>query len=158
MQKVLLVGAVALMATVSSVAAQQRSSKETPVTITGCVAQGEKSDSFLIRTLTVAGAPASVPAGSWYRFDTTKGLKDHVNHRVEVSGMVDFDDIDSGSVTTATNAAGQSTTTVNTERRNISAVDAPSATAAPAAAATVKTPVNTYKFKVGAIKMLSSTC
>jgi hypothetical protein len=133
---------------------------ETPLTLTGCVIQGER-DSFLVNNMTVGGAgAASAPAGAYYRFNTNKGFKDHVNHKVEISGTADFDDIDKGSVTTRTNSAGETTTTVNSERRNITA-PTPTLTAVGTAGteeSEVKVKVNTYKFTISDIKMVSSTC
>lgn len=143
---------------------------ETPLTITGCVVLGEaappiavrgapaqRQEAFLINNMIVGGpGAASAPAGAYYRFDTSKGFKDHVNHKVEISGTADFDDIDKGSVTTRTNSAGQTTTTVNSERRNVTAPAAVGT--AGTAEASVKVPVNTYKFKISGIRMVSSTC
>jgi hypothetical protein len=131
---------------------------ETPLTLTGCVVQGER-DSYLINNMTVAGAGASsAPAGAYYRFDTNKGFKEHVNHKVEIAGTADFEDVDKGTVTTKTNSAGETTTSVNSERRTVTAPTPEAVGTAGTADSTVKVKVNTYKFHISAIRMLSSTC
>lgn len=161
MNKVSLAASCAVLATVTATAQSSSASRldETPLTLTGCVAQGERPDSYLIRNLKVGGAGAvSAPAGAFYRLDTTKGLKEHVNHQIEISGRADLVDVDKGTVTTKTNSAGQSTTSVNSERRTVTAKDATVWAGTAGTETVVKVPVNTYKFKVGGIRMVSSTC
>ncbi len=83
------------------------------MTLTGCVVQGEGSDRYMISNMTVGGTGAALhPAGAIYRLDSTKGLKAHVNHKVEISGHADLADIDKGSLETKTNSAGQVETSV----------------------------------------------
>ena len=161
MNTVRLSAACAVLAAATA-AAQSRSAvalDETPLTLTGCVVQGERPDSFLITNVKVGGAGAvSAPVGAYYRFDTVKGLKEHVNHQVEISGLADLADIDKGTVTTKTNSAGESTTSVNSERRTVTAKDTAvgAGTAGPGTSA--KVAVNTYGFKVGVIRMVSNSC
>jgi hypothetical protein len=137
-----------------TLAAQSGSKKDTPLTLTGCVVQGERSDSYMLTNMQVVGAGASLsPAGAFYRIDSTKGFKDHVNHRVELAGVADLSDVDKGTVETKTSSAGQTTASINSERRTTTA---PAATVGLGASS--KVAVDTYKFEVKTLTMLSSTC
>jgi hypothetical protein len=135
-----------------TLAAQSR--KEAALTLTGCVVQGDRPDSYMVTNMTVGGAAAAMaPAGAFYRIDSTKGFKDHVNHRVELAGIADLSDVDKGTVAVGTSGTGQTTASVTSERTT---------TTAPAVVvgmgATSKVAVSTYKFDVKSITMLSSTC
>src|SRR5262245_26451572 len=70
---------------------------EVPLTLTGCVTPGEAKDSFLLTNVTLSGNPAA-PADAFYRLDSTKKLRDHVGHRVEINGVADLDDHDKGTL------------------------------------------------------------
>ena len=70
---------------------------DVPLTLSGCVVAGEAKDSYLLTNVVVDGTTMA-PPNAFYRFNTTKGLKGHVGHRVEVRGKADLDDVDKGKV------------------------------------------------------------
>jgi hypothetical protein len=56
-----------------------------PVTITGCLLAGTRPDTFVLKNVTdSAGRAADVI----YWLSSTRGLKDHVGHTIEVTGPV----------------------------------------------------------------------
>ena len=57
---------------------------DVPLTLSGCVVAGEAKDSYLLTNVVVDGTTMA-PTNAFYRFNTTKGLKAHVGHRVEVT-------------------------------------------------------------------------
>jgi hypothetical protein len=58
---------------------------DVPVTITGCVHDGDDG-SYVFTNVVDLTESATKPASAVYWLSTTKGLKDHVGHKVEVSG------------------------------------------------------------------------
>jgi hypothetical protein len=59
---------------------------DVPVTITGCVHEGTSPDTFVFTSVVDVSANPSAPASTVYWLSTTKGLKDHVGHKVQVTG------------------------------------------------------------------------
>jgi hypothetical protein len=66
---------------------------DVPLTLSGCVLAGEAKDSYLLTNVVVDGTTMA-PPNAFYRFNTTKGLKEYVGRRVEVKGKADLDDVD----------------------------------------------------------------
>lgn len=137
-----------------------------PITITACVAAGARNNTFLLRNLRLVQGtpPAGVSADRLYlRLDSTKGLKGHVGHQVNVSGIADFGDIDKGTVE-ITNGPIDTVEVVglNSERRTINAQvkpdDATAAGAPVGTSGTTKVAVSTYKLKVESVQMASASC
>ncbi len=96
-----LLGMLALSALIGSynlaAAAAPPDMDDVPLTLSGCVVAGEAKDSYLLTNVVVDGTTLA-PTNAFYRFNTTKGLKGYVGHRVEVRGKADLDDVDKGKV------------------------------------------------------------
>ena len=79
-------GSLALTAVViacASTAAAPPDIDEIPLTLAGCVVAGAAQDSYLLTNVVLDG-PGAAPPHAFYRFNTTKGLKNYVGRRVEV--------------------------------------------------------------------------
>ena len=126
---------------------------EMPLTLSGCVVAGEEKDSYLLTNVVVEGS-AMTPPHAFYRFNTTKGLKDHVGRRVEVKGKADFTDVDKGKVKVRTDD-GKVTTSVTSERRTVKAEDAWFGSMG---AVKLDAEIATYKFNVDSVKRLEGNC
>lgn len=100
-----------------AVAAAQKDMPDVPLTLTGCVMAGQARDSYLLTNVVIDGTTAA-PSNAFYRLNTTKGLKDQVGNRVEVTGFADLDDIDKGKVRVKTDD-GKTTTAISSERRTV---------------------------------------
>jgi len=59
---------------------------DVPVTITGCVHAGTDDDSFVLTDVVDLNESTHAPATNVYWLSTTKGLKQHVGQKVEVTG------------------------------------------------------------------------
>jgi hypothetical protein len=126
---------------------------DVPLTLSGCVVQGEAKDSFLLTNVVVDGTTMA-PPHAFYRFNTTKGLKEHVGRRVEVKGKADFDDVDKGKVKIRT-GDGKVKTEVTSERRTVKVDE----TLFGALGATkLDAEIATYKFDVDSVKPLAGNC
>lgn len=128
--------------------------KDVPLTLTGCVVQGEAKDSFLLTNVVVDGT-SMAPANAFYRFDTTKGLKEHVGHRVEVKGKADLDDVDKGKVKTKVED-GKMTTEYTSERRTVKVED--HVGFGSMGSMKMTTEMATYKFDVAGVKRTQGNC
>jgi hypothetical protein len=128
---------------------------EVPLTLSGCVVAGEAKDSYMLTNVVVDGTTLA-PANAFYRFNTTKGLKDHVGHRVEVKGKADFDDADKGKVKVRTDSDGKTTTSVSSERRTVKVAD--SVLFGSMGAKKIDAEIVTYKFDVDGVKRLQGNC
>jgi len=126
---------------------------EVPLTLSGCVVAGEAKDSYLLTNVVVDGTTLA-PENAFYRFNTTKGLREHVGRRVEVKGKADLDDADKGKVKVRTDD-GQVTTEVTSERRSVKAKDAWFGSLG---AMKLDAEVATYKFNVDSVKRLNGNC
>jgi hypothetical protein len=126
---------------------------EVPLTLSGCVVAGEAKDSYLLTNVVVDGTTMASP-NAFYRFNTTKGLKDHVGRRVEVRGKADLDDVDRGKVRVR-NHDGKVTTEVTSERRTVKAEDAWFGSMG---AMKLDAEIATYKFNVESVKRLEGNC
>lgn len=131
--------------------------EDVPLTLTGCVIAGHDKDSYMLTNVTIDGTTAA-PANAFYRFNTTKGLKEQVGNRVEVTGKADLADIDKGKVHVKTDD-GKATTAVSSERRTVK-VDQ-NVWAGSMGALNVKdmkADVATYRFNVTGVKRLQGNC
>ena len=126
---------------------------DVPLTLSGCVVQGEAKDSFLLTNVVVDGTTMA-PPHAFYRFNTTKGLKGYVGRRVEVKGKADLDDVDKGKVKVRTHD-GKTTTEVKSEHRTVKAEDVWFGSMG---AVKLDAEVATYKFEVGSVKPLEGNC
>jgi hypothetical protein len=126
---------------------------DVPLTLSGCVVAGEAKDSYLLTNVVVDGSTLA-PPNAFYRFNTTKGLKGYVGHRVEVRGKADLDDVDTGKVKVRTED-GKVTTEVKSERRTLKVEDAWFGSVG---AMKLDAEVPTYKFEVDSVKPLEGKC
>lgn len=136
-----------------SVSAAPPDMDEVPLTLSGCVVAGEARDSYLLTNVVVDGTTMT-PPNAFYRFNTTKGLKDHVGRRVEVKGKADLTDVDKGKVKVRTDD-GKVTTSVTSERRTVKAEDAWFGSMG---AVKLDAEIATYKFNVDSVKRLEGNC
>ena len=127
--------------------------EDVPLTLSGCVVAGQAKDSYLLTNVVVDGTTFA-PADAFYRFNTTKGLKDYVGRRVEVKGKADLDDVDKGKVRVRTDD-GKVTTEVTSERRTVKAKEAWFGSEG---AMKLDAEVATYKFTVDSVKPLAGNC
>lgn len=127
--------------------------KEVPLTLSGCVVAGEAKDSYLL-TNVVVDSTMMTPPNAFYRFNTTKGLKNYVGRRVEVKGKADLTDVDEGKVKLETDD-GKVTTSVTSERRTVTADNAWFGSTG---AMKLDAAVATYKFEVDSVKPLQGNC
>jgi hypothetical protein len=125
---------------------------EVPLTLSGCVVAGEARDSYLLTNVVVDGT--TITPHAFYRFNTTKDLKNYVGRRVEVKGKADLADVDKGKVTLKTDA-GKVTTSVRSERRTVTADNAWFGSPG---AMKLDADIATYKFNVDSVKPLQGNC
>lgn len=138
---------------------------ERPVTIAGCVVAGDKADTYLLKNVSIlmgVPPPNVAPEALFFRLNTTKRLKAHVGHRIEVHGIADFSDLDKGKLEVDKTPDGRAKVAVNSERRTVrttvGADEAPASLAPAGTSGKTAVPVATYKLNVATIKMISSTC
>jgi hypothetical protein len=143
----------ALIGSCNLAAAAPPDMDDVPLTLSGCVVAGEAKDSYLLTNVVVDGTTLA-PTNAFYRFNTTKGLKDYVGHRVEVRGKADLDDVDKGKVKVRTHD-GKVTTEVTSERRNVKVEDAWFGSIG---AMKLDAEVPTYRFEVDAVRLLEGNC
>lgn len=127
--------------------------EDVPLTLSGCVIAGEGKDSYLLTNVVVDGTTLA-PPHAFYRFNTSKGLKDHVGRRVQVKGKADLTDVDTGRVRVRTED-GKQTTEVSSERRTVKVEDAWFGTSG---AKKLDANVATYAFEVVSVERLEGNC
>jgi hypothetical protein len=126
-----------------------------PMTLTGCVVAGEAKDSFLLTNVTVDGP---VPNNVFYRFDSTKDLKNNVGKRVEVQGYAELDDMDKGKLKVKA-TDGKVETKITSERKTIKVpADVWIGSMGSVDKAKIKADVATYKLHVDTVKRLEGNC
>ena len=135
--------------------AAPRDKADVPLTLSGCVVAGEAKDSYLLTNVTIEGA-ATAPPHAFYRFNTTKGLKDHVGRRVEVKGTADLDDMDKGKLRVNVDDDGKATTEISSERRKVK-VDQ-NVWFGTIGSLKLNADVPTYKFQVEDVRRLEGNC
>ena len=128
---------------------------DVPLTLAGCVVAGEGKDSFLL-THVVVESESVAPSNACYRFDSTKELKDHVGHRVEVSGKADLADLDKGKLEVKVDKKGNAKTKITSERRTVEVND--NVWFGSQGSMKIKADVPTYKFEVDKVKRLEGNC
>ena len=70
---------------------------ERVITISGCVLAGDHADTYYLNDVRqVSGWNPSPDHPMYYWLNSTKGLKERLGQRVEVSGIVDFSDAHDG--------------------------------------------------------------
>lgn len=82
MKKLLLAISAAALCSAGLAAAKD----DVPVTITGCVHDGTTPDTYVFTSVVDVSANAAVPSSTVYWLSTTKGLREHVGHKVQVTG------------------------------------------------------------------------
>ena len=146
--------AAALFGAVSLVgAAPKVDVDDVALTLSGCVVAGEAKDSFLLTNVTVEGSSIA-PAHAFYRFNTTKGLKDHVGRRVEVTGKADLNDIDKGKLRVRAED-GKVKTEITSERKKVKVEDVWFGSMG---SMKIDADIPTYKFEVEKVKRLEGDC
>jgi hypothetical protein len=90
--------ALSLLAAVTSLRAQDKlKSADRNVTISGCVVAGDHADTYMLSDVKQVSGWAPTPDGPmYYWLNSTKGLKERLGQRVQVSGIVDFNDTHEG--------------------------------------------------------------
>src|SRR5687767_5171906 len=126
---------------------------DVPLTLRGCVVAGEARDSFLLTNVEIDGGPVA-PRHAFYRFNTTKGMKDHVGRRVEVQGKTDLNDVDEGKLRVRTDD-GKVTTEIGSERRTVKIEDVWFGSMG---SMKVDAKIPTYKFEVEKVRRLEGDC
>lgn len=138
-----------------------------PVTLTGCVAAGEKKNTYVLSNVhrtdvaarTTGGIPSASPtphtrysdANVVYWLDKPEKLKGHVGHSVQIEGILE-EDVDKSKVTT-----DDGKTKVTTERTK--SVEVPETSrAGMRASAGGEAKRLTYKVKVASVTMLAEAC
>ena len=127
---------------------------DVPLTLSGCVVAGEAKDSYLLTNVTVEGS-SMAPPHAFYRFNTTKGLKNYVGRRVEINGKADLDDVDKGKVKVRTED-GKVRTEVKSEGRTVKVND--DVWFGSLGAKKLDAEIATYKFEVKSVKPLEGNC
>jgi hypothetical protein len=129
-----------------------RSSDPEPVTIRGCLLAGTRPDTFVLKDVTdSAGRAADVI----YWLSSTRGLKDHVGHTVEVTGPVVS--VSTGEVEVKTDPSKTPDTTIEVKARGKEA----KATDADASLDTKTKEERTlpvHRIKVRSVRMVAETC
>jgi len=120
-----------------------------PITLTGCVAAGTESNTYMLSNVMRSDKPGGSDAGTFYWLDSPGKLKAHVGHQVEVLGRLD-DDVDK----TKTKAKDGKVEVKSDNKK----VEVPAGTAAAEAAGTSGSKRASYKVKVQSVKMLSGSC
>jgi hypothetical protein len=143
-----------LAATAMAAPPDTRDMKDIPLTLAGCVVAGEAKDSYLLTNVVLEGTTAA-PTDAFYRFNTTRGLKDHVGRRVEVVGKADLDDIDKGKIRVKVED-GKSTTEIGSERRTVKVEQ--DIWFGSTGAMKISADVPTYSFEVESVKRLEGNC
>ena len=123
------------------------------LTLSGCVVAGEAKDSFLLTNVEVEGSSIA-PAHAFYRFNTTKGLKDHVGRRVEVTGKADLNDVDKGKLRVSAED-GKVKTEITSERKKVKVEDVWFGSMG---SMKIDADIPTYKFEVEKVKRLEGDC
>jgi len=128
---------------------------DVPLTLTGCVVAGEAKDSYLLTNVTIEDT-SMAPPHAFYRFNTSKGLKDHVGRRVEVKGTADLEDMDKGRLRLRVDDTGKTTTEITSERRRVKVEQ--NVWFGSIGSLKLDADVPTYKFEVEGVKRLAGNC
>lgn len=134
-----------------------------PVTLTGCVAEGARKDTFVLSdvqkvarpdvpvgTSGTASAVAATSTNVVYWLDSAKLLRGHVGRRVEIQGTFD-DDVDKASI-----KPDGDTVKITTERTKTVEVEAGTEAAKDAVSGASRR--LTYKVKVASVRDTGTAC
>jgi hypothetical protein len=125
-----------------------------PVTLTGCVSEGTKSNTYLLSDVKRTDAPTTIVSETAvYWLSSPDKLKGHAGHQVEIEGTLD-DDVDDSSVKTDD---GKVELAANEDSRKVEVVENTVAGDAMKAVGTAGNVVS-YKVKVKSVKMVSAAC
>jgi len=141
--------------TIGVVAASDR----TPVTITGCVQQGDKSGTYVLTNLAETSPRVQTPAKDIYWLTSNKGLREQVGHQVQVTGLVSADDDagKTGKIKVQTAKNGDEKIAVETPGNKAEIeVDSPAGASGQTSKSEIERPVRTLH--VRSIKMLEAVC
>ena len=132
----------------------------TPMAITGCVYAGIDPDTFVLLDVDEVTDGHAVPAGAVYWLSSTKGLKEHVGHKVEVRGTYSLDrDFGKTAKLTVTNNAGKGEGTVGLGNgaKKVEIKDEPRAVGTSGVMpGEVKRPYR--RLEVGSVRMVGARC
>jgi hypothetical protein len=125
-----------------------------PLTLTGCVAEGTKANTYLLSNVKRTDAPATIVSETAvYWLSSPDKLKGHTGHQVEIEGTLD-DDVDDSSVKTDD---GKVELAANEDSKKVEVVENTVAGDAMKAVGTAGTVVS-YKVKVKSVTMVSAVC
>jgi hypothetical protein len=132
----------------------------TPVAITGCVHAGADPDTFVLLNVDEVTDGKPVPAGAVYWLSSTKGIKEHVGHKVEVRGTYsldrDFGKTAKLKVKTDPGTGEEKITLENGAKKAETKADARAVGTSGVVAAEVKRPYR--RLEVSTVKMLQASC
>ena len=134
-------------------------SDRTAVTITGCVQQGDRANTYVLTNLSETSPRAQTPAKDIYWLTSTKGLHEQVGHKVQVTGLVSADDDagKTGKIKVQTAKNGDEKIAVETaDKKAEIKVEAPPTTSGEKSKSEVRRPVRTLH--VRSIKMIAAVC
>lgn len=133
------------------------------LTLTGCVVAGDGKDSYMLTNVVVGGQDSGrAPENAFYRLESTKNLKSHVGHQVELSGTADLSDLDKGTLKIKTDEQGKSTASIDADGKKVTVPVDKDSGLVPAvmvgSEGSMKTEIATYKFKTSKIRMIGDRC
>ena len=125
-----------------------------PVTITGCLLAGTRSDTFVLKNVTDS---AGVAPDVIYWLSTTRGLKDHVGQTIEVTGPVVA--VSAGELEVKTNPAKSPDTSIDIKARGKEAKARTTDDAGPAEGRSKEErAMPVHRIKVRSLRMVAPTC
>jgi hypothetical protein len=127
----------------------------TPVTIRGCLLAGTQPDTFVLKNVTDSAGRAPDVI---YWLSSTRGLKDHVGHTIEVTGPVVS--VSAGEVEVKTDPSKSQDTTIQIKARGKEAKARTDADVAPDPDIKTKEQkaMPVHRIKVRSVRMVSETC
>ena len=126
-----------------------------PVTIRGCLLAGTQPDTFVLKNVTDTTGQA---ADLIYWLSSTRGLKDHVGHTIEVTGPVVA--VSTGEVEVKTDPAKSPDTTIEVKARGKEAKARTNDEAAIGSDTRTKEErtLPVHRIKVRSLRMVAPTC
>src|SRR6185295_17242133 len=126
-----------------------------PVTIRGCLLAGTQPDTFVLKNVTDSTGQA---ADLIYWLSSTRGLKDHVGHTIEVTGPVVA--VSTGEVEVKTDPAKSPDTTIEVKARGKEAKARTNDEAAIGSDTRTKEErtLPVHRIKVRSLRMVAPTC
>jgi hypothetical protein len=130
-----------------------------PVTITGCVNAGAASNTFVLTRVEEVSAAQTRPADSIYWLSTTKGLKEHVGHKISVTGTFspERDAGKTGKLKIESNpTTGEEKVVLENGMKRVELKSEPGAVGTSGVKAEIERPYR--RLEVQTIKMIASSC